>query len=141
MLPERLQTTLNKENVPFNVNSLCNLGPMQCCSARGSKQHFTGKNSGNSGNVVCTTSGHALYIYIYQVFHVKKICKVISSSIFYPAIGQTFSQTLSKKVSLSLSHAMLLKPMQSWLGFRKASGPRLHNGTLNGTIQWKASIQ
>ena len=43
MLPERLQTTLNKENVPFNVNSLCNLGPMQCCSARGSKQHFTGK--------------------------------------------------------------------------------------------------
>ena len=74
---------------------------------------FHRKNSGNSGNVVCTTSGHALYIYIYQVFHVKKICKVISNSIFYPAIGQTFSQTLSKKVSLSLSHAMLLKPMQS----------------------------
>ena len=51
MLPERLQTTLHKENVPFNVNGLCNLGPMPCYS-RGSKQHFTGKNSGNSGNVV-----------------------------------------------------------------------------------------
>ena len=27
MLPEMLQTTLLKKNVPFNVSSLCNLGP------------------------------------------------------------------------------------------------------------------
>ena len=71
MLSERLQTTLHKGNVPFNVNSLCSLGPMQFCSS-GSKQHFTGKNSGNSWNVVWLTSGHALYICIYQVLHKKK---------------------------------------------------------------------
>ena len=43
---ERLQTTLHKENVPFNINGLCNLGPMQCCY-RGPKQHFTAKHSDN----------------------------------------------------------------------------------------------
>ena len=113
MLPERLQTTLHMENVSFNVNGLCNLGPMPCYS-RGSKQHFTGKNSGNSGNVVWT-SGHALYLCIYQVLHVKKyIYKVIRSSTFYPANGQTFSRAVSKKVNLSARHAMLPKPMQSW---------------------------
>ena len=30
MLPERLQTTLHKENVPFNVNGLCNLAYAIC---------------------------------------------------------------------------------------------------------------
>ena len=39
--------------------------------------------------------------------------KVIRSSTSYPATGQTFSRTLPKKVKLSASHAMLLKPMQS----------------------------
>ena len=113
MLPERLETTLHKKNVPFNVSSLCNLGPMQCCP-RGSKQHCTGKKSGNSDNVVWTRSGHSLYISIYQVLHVKKIYKfMLSARIFYPATGQTFSRTLSKKVKLAASHAMLPKPMQS----------------------------
>ena len=78
MLSERLQTTLYKENVPFNVNGLCNLGHMQCFS-RGSKQHFTGKKSGNSGNVVWTISGHPLYICIYQVLHVKKNIKLLAA--------------------------------------------------------------
>ena len=39
--------------------------------------------------------------------------KFIRSSTFYPATGQTFSRTLSKKVKLSASQAMLPKPMQS----------------------------
>ena len=83
MLSERLQTTLHKGNVPFNVNSLCSLGPMQFCSS-GSKQHFTGKNSGNSWNVVWLTSGHALYICIYQVLHKKKKKKkLLEISAFY----------------------------------------------------------
>ena len=83
MLSERLQTTLHKGNVPFNVNSLCSLGPMQFCSS-GSKQHFTGKNSGNSWNVVWLTSGHALYICIYQVLHKKKKKKkLLEISSFY----------------------------------------------------------
>ena len=108
MLPEGLQTTLHKENVPFNVNGLCNLGPMQCCST-GSKQHFTGKKSCNLGNVVWTTSGHALYICIYIRSFTSKKYKVISNSRFYPATGQTFSRTLSRKLKLSASHAMLPK--------------------------------
>ena len=45
---------------------------MQCCP-RGSKQHCTGKNLGNSGNVVRKTSGHSVYIWIYQALYVKKI--------------------------------------------------------------------
>ena len=49
----------------YAILVLCNVAP-------GSKQHFTGKNSGNSGNVVWITSGHALSICIYQVLHVKK---------------------------------------------------------------------
>ena len=44
------------------------LGPMQYYP-RGSKQHCKIKNS---GSVVWTTSGHCLYICIYQVLHVKK---------------------------------------------------------------------
>ena len=39
--------------------------------------------------------------------------KVIRSTTLYPATGQTFSRTLSKKIKLSASHAMLRKPMQS----------------------------
>ena len=39
--------------------------------------------------------------------------KVIRSTTLYPASGQTFSRTLSKKIKLSASHAMLRKPMQS----------------------------
>ena len=50
-----------------------------------------------------------IYIYIYQVLDIKKI----KSATFYPATGQTFGPTLSKKVKLLASHAMLLKPMQS----------------------------
>ena len=104
MLPKMLQTTLHKENVPLNVNSLSSLGPMQCCS-RGSKEHFTGKNSGNSGNVI--------WMYISGPWR-QKIYKVISSLTFYTATSQTFSRTLCKKVKLSATHAVLPKPMQSW---------------------------
>ena len=108
MLFERLQTILHKENVPFNVNELRNLGPMQCFS-RGSKQHFTGKKSGNSGNVVWTTSGHALYICIYQVLHVNKNVKL-------SAARHCTHQPVKLLVGhyLENSHAMLPKPMQSW---------------------------
>ena len=49
----------------YAILVLCNFVPS-------SKQNFTGKNSGNSGNVVWTTSGHVLSICIYQVLHVKK---------------------------------------------------------------------
>ena len=49
----------------YAILVLCNVAP-------GSKQHFTGKNSGTSGNVVWITSSHALSICIYQVLHVKK---------------------------------------------------------------------
>ena len=42
MLPKRLQTTLLKKNVPFNVSSLCSLGPMQCCPMLQASLH--GKN-------------------------------------------------------------------------------------------------
>ena len=36
------------------------------------------KYSGNAGNVVWTTSGHFLYICIYQVLHVKKYKVILS---------------------------------------------------------------
>ena len=49
----------------YAILVLCNFVPS-------SKQNFTGKNSGNSGNVVWTTSGRILSICIYQVLHVKK---------------------------------------------------------------------
>ena len=51
---------------------------MECC-ARGFKQHFTGKNSGNSASVVSTTFVHALYICMYQVLHVKKNIKLLAA--------------------------------------------------------------
>ena len=132
MLSERLQTTLHEENVPFSVNSLCNLGTW------GFKQHFRGKNSGNSRkcclNNICSGSLHNVYI---RSFTSKKY-KVITAVRVIPAAGQTFSRTLSKKVKLSASHAnaMLLKPMQSWptIYCVKCQDQRLHKQlTLNGT--------
>ena len=54
-----------------------------------------------------------LFTYVNIRSFTSKIYTVISSSTFYPATGQTFSRTLSKKVKLSASHAMLPKPMQS----------------------------
>ena len=54
----------------------------------------------------------SLHMYISGPSRQQK-CKVISSSTLYPSIGQTFSRTLSKKLKLSASHAMLPKPMQS----------------------------
>ena len=134
ILPERLETTLHKKNVPFNISGLCNVGPIQCCP-RGSKQHCTGKKSGNSGHVVWTTSGHSLDICIYQVHHVKKYKVMLSllwksaetnaeasARIFNPATDQTFSRTLSTEVKLSVSHAMLTgkelydpTPNKKWL--------------------------
>ena len=55
-----------------------------------------------------------LFTYVYiRSFTSRKIYKVISSSTFYPATGQPFIRTLSKKVKLSASLAILPKPMQS----------------------------
>ena len=48
------------------------------------------------------------YVYISGPSSQKKY-KVISNSRFYPATGQTFSRTLSKKLKLSASHAILPK--------------------------------
>ena len=83
MLSERLQSTLHKKD--------------------------PGK-SGNSENVAWRTSNHALHMCISGLSRRKKY-KFISSSTFYPATGQTFSRTVSKKVKLSASHAMLPKCM------------------------------
>ena len=53
---------------------------------------------------------HLVFTYVYiRSLTSKKIYKVISSSTFYPATGQIFSRTLSKKVS----QAMLPKPMET----------------------------
>ena len=62
-------------------------------------------------NSICSRSSH---MYISGPSRQTKY-KVIRSSTLYPATGQTFSRTLSKKVKLSASHAMLPKPMQSCL--------------------------
>ena len=106
MLPERLQTTLHKENVPPNINGLCNVAPetpsnisqesIQIIQGMSFEQHLV-----------------TLFTYVNIRSFTSKIYTVISSSTFYPATGQTFSRTLSKKVKLSASHAMLPKPVQS----------------------------
>ena len=71
-----------------------------------------------------------LFIYLNIRSFTSKKHKVISSSTFYQATGQTFSRTLSKKDNVAETCAILTR------GFRKVSGPRLHKQlTLNATIK------
>ena len=106
MLSKNIQTTLHKKK--FLCNVLLILFGQNCiaenpvqCSPRGSRQlcirkmsnsmlpayailsqtlqvTLHRKYSGNAGNVVWTTSGHFLYICIYQVLHVKKYKVILS---------------------------------------------------------------
>ena len=125
------------------------LGPMQY-RPRGSKQHCKGKNSGISGNVVWTTSGHCLYICSYISGPSYQKNKVMLSllwkltetnaeiAVWHSTLQpiklfvrhhlkrKTFCQLCN--VSVAETHAMLSQD------FRKVSGPRLHKPlTLNGT--------
>ena len=77
------------------------------------------------------------FIYVNIRSFTSKKHKVISSSTFYQATGQTFIRTLSKKekhfrqpCNAAETCAILTR------GFRKVSGPRLHKQlTLNATIK------
>ena len=59
------------------------------------------------------------YVYIRSFTSKNKQKQVISSSTFFPATGQTFSRTLSKKVKLSVSRgvfsAVIARPMSKCL--------------------------
>ena len=104
---------------------------MQCCF-RGSKQHFTEKNSGNLGNIIWTTSGHALYICIYMVLHVKKkYIKLSADRQFAQLLVRHYlkSKTFSQPCNIVKTHAILTRI------FRKVLGPRLQKQLLlNGTV-------
>ena len=123
MLPKMLHTTLHKENVSFNVSGLCNLGPMQCY-CRGCKQHCTGKIQ-----AIEATSGHSLYICIYEVLHVKKY-KVILSLLWKSAEtkAETAARHSTQQLVKLLVGCCLKKYCQACnvASFCKVSGSRLH---------------
>ena len=135
MLPERLQTTLHKKMfhsvlTAYAILVLCNV--------------VTEAPSNISQENIQTIEGMSfeqylvtLFIYVNIRSFTSKKHKVISSSTFYQATGQTFSRTLSKKekhfrqpCNVAETCAILTR------GFRKVSGPRLHKQlTLNATIK------
>ena len=121
--------------------------PMQCCS-RGSKQHISQEKI--QAIQVMLFDQHLVtlftYVVIYHVLHVKK--KIKLCFLYYEnrlklmlkqqlgILPSNFCQTLSKKVKLPASHAMLPKPIYAILshGFCKVLGLRLHTANIEWNI-------
>ena len=90
----------------FAILALCNVVPEDPSNISHEKNEAI---QGIRLNSICS---RFLQMYISGPSRQTKY-KFIRSSTFYPATSQTFSRTLSKKVKLSASHAMLPKLMQS----------------------------